>query len=120
MNKILLFTVLLWTASCAVVGLQSCHKDSPTTCDRITGVWGTTFGPDNFYHFSDGLLSRYTVDFGTIVYTNQFAYSCEGDALHLVDIVDGSEHDWTVEFTGEDEMVIKTVGLVNINLVRYP
>lgn len=101
MKHLILITVLSWTLFCAVT---ACNKEQ-SPCDRVTGTWVTTFGPKSVYTFEDGTC----IVISPIDTTTRY-YACEGQEMKL--------SGFDVELTSDSTLLIRTGGLVNINLKR--
>jgi hypothetical protein len=104
-----------------LLSLSACHKEplERPTSERIEGVWKQEFSPHSIYSFSDGLCIQRVIYAETEVYRNEYAYTCQGDTMCLVDIVERTERRWIVDFTTETTARIETGGFV-LNLKRWP
>lgn len=119
MKNAVFITAIAWTLICA---FEACHKDPAPVpaCERIEGVWRQTFSPHSIYSFSDGACNKKVIAAGTLVYENDYGYQCDGDTIYLVDLVERTEKRWTLKFTTDTTVTIRTDGSFLINLERWP
>lgn len=101
MKYLLLLIVIAWTLSCAIT---ACNKEQ-SPCDRVSGTWETTFGPKSVYTFQDGICTIISP-----IDTTTRHYACDGQEMKLNGL--------DVELTSDSTLLIRTGGLVNINLKR--
>ena len=101
MKHPLLITAITWTLFSAVT---ACHKDE-SPCDRVEGTWETTFGPKSVYTFEDGTCTVISP-----IDTTTRNYACDGQEMKLGGV--------EVELTSDSTLLIRTGGLVNVNLKR--
>lgn len=96
------------------------EKDPPPTlAEQLQGPWVRTGGfIENRYLFADGALDVYTVFSSQIIYQNNYAYTTEGSTLRLLDLVEGTRHEFTVEFPTDSTATLSPPHGLNIFIKR--
>lgn len=120
--------------ACLTVGLclfSACHKDDylqePENASRLIGhTWvqvDNTKPGKRLYSFGPESLKTQLVDFGKVIYSNEYAYRVEQDTVYLTDVVSGSADKWAVwMFDDEQAQVTSGAGGSNpayFRLKRY-
>jgi hypothetical protein len=91
----------------------------PTLAEQLEGSWVRTGGfIQNKYRFNDGALDVYTVFSSQIVYENNYIYTTQGETLRLLDLVDGTRAEFTVEFPTDSTAVLSPPFGLNIFIKR--
>lgn len=89
----------------------------PTACEQIEGVWRGVDYPKNVYSFSDGTAWTKFVSFGVIISHIDYAYTCDGDTLTIVNIVSGARSQMIASFPTDSTACLGDK--VQIQIVRF-
>lgn len=91
----------------------------PTIEEQLHGAWVRTGGfIENKYRFADGALDVYSVFSNQIVYQNNYVYTTDGQTLRLLDLVEGTRHEFRVEFPTDSTATLSPPFGLNIHLKR--
>ena len=116
MNKIA--AAILCLCLCLFASCKDRDKEPMlTACEQIEGVWRGVDYPKNVYSFSDGTAWTKFVSFGVIITHIDYAYTCEGDTITLVNIVSGARSRMAVSFPTDSTAVMGDK--VRIEIVKF-
>jgi len=104
----------------SIVILLGCkeHIQPPTTCEQIQGVWRGVDYPKNLYSFSDGTAWTKQIYSGVVIYQNDYAYSCDGDTIKLIDVTEGTRTVFAVNFPTDTTAVLDGIFSIKIKRVK--
>jgi len=121
MKKLLLLLLLITTS----IG---CAEREPLqdACSQIEGVWSCEtddqWGKQKsyIYNFSDGLCIVWDFDGGNLLSEHRYAYDCEMDTMHLLNIATHGKQTAHIVFADERTCYLNLIGWPTITLNRIP